>query len=206
MASPDDVIPKDLISEEASAELPKRILDAALAEFLDYGLRRTNIESVAQRAGLARATVYRRFGNKSELVKAVILRESYRTMVRLVRAVENLPTVEEQLTEAFVIGIREVRESPLFNRLLHSEPETVIPYLTTDAGFVLRFGGAFLAEQFRRSPGPPIAADPDAAAEIVLRLGLSVILAPGSHFPLDTEEGLRSFARSYLAPLLNPPR
>jgi hypothetical protein len=67
---------------------------------------------------------------------------------------------------------------------------------------VLRFGGAFLAEQFRRSPGPKMAADPEATAEVVMRLAVSIILAPHSHIPLTTDDELRAFARTFLAPLL----
>lgn len=203
MASSGDTPIPGLPGEEATEELAGRILDAALEEFLAYGLRRTSIDSVARRAGLARATVYRRFSSKNDLTSAVIIRESRRLLVRIVRAVENLPTIEERLTEAFVHGTREIRDHPLFTRLLRSEPETVLPYLTTDSEFVLGFARAFLAEQFRRSPGRPIEADPDAAAEIVLRLSLSIILAPHSHIPLDTDYDLRAFAGVYLVPLLN---
>ncbi|HEY1919233.1 MAG TPA: TetR/AcrR family transcriptional regulator [Streptosporangiaceae bacterium] len=202
MASSGDTLVPDLPGE-TTGELAGRILDAALEEFLAYGLRRASIDSIARRAGLARATVYRRFGSKNDLTSAVVIRESRRLLVRLVRAVEDLPTVEERLTEAFVHGTREVRDHPLFTTLLRSEPETVLPYLTTDSEFVLGFARAFLAGQFRRSPGPPIKADPDAAAEIVLRLSLSIILAPRGHIPLDTDDDLRTFAGVYLIPLLS---
>jgi len=191
---------EDLASEEE--RITARLLDAALAEFSAYGLRRTSMENVAERAGLARSTLYRRFSNKRELARAVALRQSRAHLVELVRAVEGLPTVEDRLVEAFVRGITRARTDGLLLRLLEAEPETVLPYFTTHSDIALGLGRGFLAEQLRRSPGPPIKGDPDAAAELIFRLATSIMLAPRSHIPLDTEDDLRTFARAYLVPLL----
>ncbi|QFG22817.1 TetR/AcrR family transcriptional regulator [Actinomadura sp. WMMB 499] len=197
--------PEHLISpsgpEEETEELTTRILDAALAEFGAYGLRRTNVDSVARRAELARATVYRRFAGKNDLMQAVAIREGRRAMVAMVRAAEGRPTVEERLVEGFVTGIGLARANPLLARLISSEPEIVLPYLTTESRFVA-FARDFLAEQFRRSPGPSAVASPDAAAELIVRLAMSFFLDPQSCIPLETENDLRTFARTYLVPLL----
>jgi AcrR family transcriptional regulator len=199
MAPPEDVIST---ADEDIEHLTARILDAALEEFGAYGLRRTTIDNVARRAGLGRATVYRRFGNKMELMRAVSLREARRAMVVMVRAAEHRPTVGERLVEGFVTGIGLARANPLLARLIRSEPELILPYLTTDSRFVLTFVRDFLAEQFRRSPGKPAVASPDTAAEIIVRLAMSFLLAPHSCIPLDDEDDLRAFARAYLVPLL----
>jgi hypothetical protein len=66
-------------------------------------------------------------------------------------------------------------------------------------------GRAFLAEQLRRSPGSRVAAGPDAAAEVIVRLATSIMLAPSGHIPLDTDEDLRSFAWAYLVQLPHQP-
>ena len=54
----------------------ERILDAACAELAKHGVRRTTMNQVADAAGLGVATVYRRFPQKAQLVRAVILREA----------------------------------------------------------------------------------------------------------------------------------
>jgi hypothetical protein len=73
-------------------------------------------------------------------------------------------------------------------------------------------GRAFLAGQLPRSPGPRIAADPDAAAGLIVRLATSIMLSPSGHIPLDTDEDLldtdedlRAFAWAYLVPLPHQP-
>ena len=53
----------------------ERILDAALEEFLDFGLRRATVEDITRRAGVGRMTVHRRFSTKQSLIEAVWLRE-----------------------------------------------------------------------------------------------------------------------------------
>jgi AcrR family transcriptional regulator len=52
-------------------EVTQRIVTAALALFLQQGVKRTSLEKVAFRAGVTRITVYRHFGNKRGLVRAV---------------------------------------------------------------------------------------------------------------------------------------
>jgi AcrR family transcriptional regulator len=59
-------------------EVSGRILDAALDRFAAFGLRRTTMEDIASAADVARATVYRRFTGRDEIVRAVILREMAR--------------------------------------------------------------------------------------------------------------------------------
>ena len=60
--------------EDADA-VTERILDAALGQFEDFGLRRSTMEDIARRCGLSRITIYRRFPKKENLIEAVVLRE-----------------------------------------------------------------------------------------------------------------------------------
>ncbi|WP_186355804.1 TetR/AcrR family transcriptional regulator [Streptomonospora sp. PA3] len=55
-----------------SAEADAAILGAALDLIIDRGIEATSIEQVAQRAGVTRATVYRRYANRTELLIAAI--------------------------------------------------------------------------------------------------------------------------------------
>jgi AcrR family transcriptional regulator len=192
-----------LAPAEAADDLTGRILDAALAELRDYGLRRTSMENVARRAGLARATIYRRFPNKPELVRVVAVREVGRMMAHVTRSVSGYPTVRERVVEGFVAGVRLARDDSLLTRLLASEPETTLPYLTIDSEFALAAIRGFLVSQLVSAPEPTSLADPEATAEVMVRLGLSVLFAPSGHIPLDTDEDLRAFATSYLLPLLH---
>lgn len=54
------------------AEVDTRIVDAALIEMKDKGLTNLTLEAVAARAGVGRPTIYRRYSNKEELIRAVL--------------------------------------------------------------------------------------------------------------------------------------
>ena len=52
----------------------QRVLDAALAEFMQYGFEAANTNRVAERFRGAKTTIFRHYGNKRELFLAVIER------------------------------------------------------------------------------------------------------------------------------------
>ena len=54
----------------------ERILEAAREELSAYGLRRTTLDDIAARAGVGRATLYRRFANRDTLLAALVAREA----------------------------------------------------------------------------------------------------------------------------------
>ncbi|HJR25414.1 MAG TPA: helix-turn-helix domain-containing protein, partial [Acidimicrobiales bacterium] len=51
------------------------MLDAAEALLRRHGLHRWSVDDVAERAGLGRTSVYRRFASKDDLVHGVLARE-----------------------------------------------------------------------------------------------------------------------------------
>jgi len=59
------------MSNDTTAE---RILTSALASLLHQGVQKTTLADVAFQAGLTRGTIYRYFGDKQSLVRAVCLR------------------------------------------------------------------------------------------------------------------------------------
>jgi len=60
-----------------SAEADEAILRAALALLAEDGYRALTMEAVRERAGVGKATLYRRYGSKEELVRAAITHLNY---------------------------------------------------------------------------------------------------------------------------------
>lgn len=192
-----------VMPEDGADDLDTRILDAALAEFESYGLRRVSVEDVAKRAGVARTTIYRRFTNKEQLLQAVILRECRRFLTAIAEATEGLPSPEDAVVEGFVAGLRGARTHPLMMRVLESEPEVVLPQLSMNGGAVMLAARDILADRLRRAR-PGAAEDHNTVAEVLLRLALSLLLVPGGGLELDGEDAVRAFARDYLTRMLRP--
>ncbi|MFA1540797.1 TetR/AcrR family transcriptional regulator [Actinomadura monticuli] len=189
--------------ETGADDLDTRILDAALAEFETYGLRRVSVEDVAKRAGVARTTIYRRFTNKEQLLQAVILRECRRFLTAIAEATADLGSAEEAVVEGFVVGLRSARTHPLMTRVLESEPEAFLPQLSMNGGAVMLAARDILADRLRRAR-PADAEDHDTVAEVLLRLAVSLLLVPGGGLALDDEDAIRAFARDYLTRMLRP--
>jgi AcrR family transcriptional regulator len=173
----------------------QQILRAALEQFELIGLRRTTVADVAHRAGVGRVTVYRRIGHKRELVVGVIQSEVSRLMATVRAAIAPLDSTEDRLVEAFVVGVQTVRSHPLLQRLLETEPEDLLPYLTLDFGPILALARTFVAEEV--AP----ASHHDMVGEVLARLAQSLILTPADGL-LDDERRLRDFARRYIVPLV----
>ncbi|MBF6343969.1 TetR/AcrR family transcriptional regulator [Nocardia cyriacigeorgica] len=180
------------------------LLDSALSAFLDFGIKRTSMGEIARRAGISPATLYRRFESKNDLVEAVSVREAQRFVADIDARVRTVEGTENQLVEIFVAFIAAIAGNELLRRLLRTEPELILPRLTTDAGPVLAVGRTYLAAKLRELRDAEAAADFDAdlVAEIMARLAQSLALTPDGLIPLDDEDAAREFSRRTLLPMV----
>lgn len=195
------------ILEKPRAE-GEQLLESALSAFLDFGIKRTSMGEIARRAGISPATLYRRFESKNELVEAVGVREAQRFVAEIDQRVQQVSrdgsTVEDQLVEIFVAFITLLANNKLVQRLLRTEPDVILPRLTTQAGPVLAVGRTYLAEKLRAlqvsGTVPPF--DADLVAEVLARLGHSLVLTPDGLIPLADEQAARDFARRTMLPMI----
>jgi AcrR family transcriptional regulator len=178
------------------------VLDGALAAFLDFGVRKTNMADIARRAGISPATLYRRYSQKSDLVAAVGLREAQRVLSRLSYVVDVEATPLEQLTQLYLAVSEQVRGNDLLHRLLATEPDSVLPKLTVDAEPILEIGRAYLADFLTRlqDEGHLPRYDVGPVADSLTRLTQSEMLTPSKN-PLTPKEA-RAFVRDHLAPFV----
>src|SRR3954454_9394939 len=182
---PTAILQQALAAKPPADPTTDRVVSGALAQFEDFGIRRTTMEDVARRAGVARVTVYRRFAAKELLVEAVVLVEAQRFFAELEAATARFGSVEDRIVEAFAHTLAAAREQRLLNRLLRTEPEALLPHLTTGGWSVLGAGRAFLARQMKL-PGTDVPPrEVDAVAELVARLVLSFLLTPQSVLKLE---------------------
>jgi AcrR family transcriptional regulator len=211
----DELLERILTDGAAPAdEAHERILEAAIEQVQDFGVRRFTIDDVARRVGLSRVTIYRRFPKKDRLIEAVILYELRRYLRAIEAAIEPCQTLEERLVEGFVFALGFLREHRLLNRLLRTEPELLLPTLTVNAAPVLAAGREFIAGFAHREAqrdGLALSEQQLAAlSELLARAVLSFLLTPDSVLGLSTPAETRSFAEHYLAPILRdltkPPR
>lgn len=114
-----------------------RILDATLAVAGREGITGLTLEVVADEAGVSRQTVYRHFGSREGLVSAVIVREEEAMARRITAAAAAESDLYASVRAALLTALRLAAEHPLLQRLLATEPEALLPFLTSSRGPVL---------------------------------------------------------------------
>ena len=183
-----------------------RVAAAALDEFAEHGIRRTSMEDVARRAGVSRMTVFRRFSSKQRLIEIVIAREVHRGMQELDLLWEGAETLEDRLVAGFEFAGRYVRGHPLFDRLLRSEPEVLLPPLTLDGGPVLELYRSLIAHRLLAevNAGRAASTDIDGVAEVIARLAISLLLTRDGTITLDDPHSVRRLVNLTLLPMLQP--
>ncbi|MDP1792845.1 MAG: TetR/AcrR family transcriptional regulator [Acidimicrobiales bacterium] len=183
-------------NQPASTE---RLLQATFACVARYGIGKTTVEDVAREAGVSRATVYRQFpGGKDQLVSDTIRWESTRFFAELAAAIEHAPDFVTTVEEAVFFARNALDQHAVFQKVLETEPDTLLPHLTVDDSRLRGLVAAFLRthlepEAHNLAPGVSV----EGAADHVARLLMSFMGASGSWNLADRAE-VRRLVRSEL--------
>ena len=178
----------------------ERILDAAFERVNAVGLSRTTVEDVARAAGITRQTVYRYFSSKDRLITMLLLREEERLLAGVRTGLDGQKDFEDGLADAILFCLRFARDHPLVERVLATDAETLLPYLTTRAGALVARARAHVVELLRSRPGllPDLR---EAAADAIVRVVLSSAVTPPDRPP---ERVARDLARIVAGALVAP--
>jgi AcrR family transcriptional regulator len=178
--------------------LRERLLEAAYACVARFGMGKTTIEDVVKESGVSRATIYRVFpGGKDQLMREVVAWEMGRFFGALAEAVAGAPDFATLVEEGLVFAHRAVLDHEVLQKVLVTEPERLLPLLTTEQDRPLRFITGYLVPFLEREerearvwPG----LDLERAADYVARMLLSLIGSPG-RWDLDDPDQVRLLVR-----------
>lgn len=144
----------------------EEFLDKALDLFLEQGFERTSIEAITASAGMAKRTVYLRYGDKTSLFKAALQRAIEDWIV----PVERLRAAETGDLEASLLAIGQI----LVDNILSPAGLRLLRLTNAESGRMPEIGDytvhqgtdqtiAYLADLFRRHLGADFAEAEDAA-------------------------------------------
>ena len=137
-------------------------LDAATRCFVRYGVRRTSVQDVADELGVNRTTIYRQVGAINQVIRLLIARDLHRLLSELPRSLAGT-SGPRAVVELMATIIRYASDHPVMAKVLRDEPEVIGPVLASDMA----------ADQIAHR-------DPDLLAESLVRLGITLVLAPPS--------------------------
>jgi AcrR family transcriptional regulator len=182
-----------------AGDTARRIMAATAECVAAQGLRATSVEDIAERAGCARATIYRLFpGGRSGLLLAAVelqLTEVLDAATRSADAADDLPSAVAGAVWAASTTIAD--HAPL-QRLLHDEPGEILPYISFDRlAPLLGRAAAWGRDHLGRFLDPDQA---EAVGEWGARVVLDHLRSPGS--PTDTTDltAVRRLVERYLLP------
>jgi len=192
-----------LTAAEEWDEYAERVLEAAEAQFTEFGLGRTSMDRVAEAAGVSRITLYRRFAGRDVLFAAVVTRAFRRFLSEFDAEVSQCGDPEERFVRGVVVAARLLTQDSLIPRLVRTDPQDVLPFLTVDGAPILAMSRSYVVAQLERArhEGMPVAGNLDMLADVLVRIAHSILLAPGSVIDADETE-LARFARQNILPML----
>jgi AcrR family transcriptional regulator len=154
-----------------------RILDAAFDRVYAVGMSRTTVEDVAKAAGITRQTVYRYFASKDQLLTMLLVREEERLLTAVRARLDSSRRFEDGLADALLYCLTFAREHPLLDRLLATDSETLLPYLTTRSGPLIARARSSVIDLLKSRSGfsPDVL---EAGADAIVRIVLSYALTP----------------------------
>ncbi len=183
------------------------VVVGAREAFLDFGIRRASMGEIAKRSGVSPATLYRWFGSKEDVVRAVLAREVRTALLECEAAIDRASSPVDQVTEMGVQYARRAASQPLLDRMFHTEPENILPMLTRGAGPLMQVAamylGTYLARFVEEGRIPPL--DVPVVSELLVRTIYTLFLIPTDMFPLDDSDAVRTRLRPLVARMLGTP-
>ncbi|HWE68976.1 MAG TPA: TetR/AcrR family transcriptional regulator [Acidimicrobiales bacterium] len=157
----------------------QRIIEATYACVARWGLAKTTVEDAAREAAISRATIYRHFpGGRDELVHDVVVWQLLVFFGRLYDEVQGAESLEAVMERGIRFAHRSILEHEVLQRVMETEPETLLPTLTVESNRIRGAVADFLIpylHQHGLAPG----VDPDEAADFLARMVLSYMASPG---------------------------
>jgi len=175
----------------------ERILDAAVTCVGRAGFAHTSLDAIAEEAGVGRATVYRHFPEgKEQLFDETIAWEVSRFFIGLAAYVEAEPGLARRLEAGLPYAHRALLEHEVFQKVLETEPERLLPHLSTSIPLITQGLRAYLTpllEAEDLAPGTDVAE----AADYLARMILTFTRGQGT-WNLDDPTQVRALVRGHL--------
>jgi AcrR family transcriptional regulator len=186
---------------EPEPAVNERWLDAAESCYTRFGPAKTTVEDVAQAAGVSRATLYRHFKTRDQLLLAVIVREAGRLAAEAESQLRRFDDVGSWIVEGMLFCLREIPRRPLLAMLFAPEEVGVASRLVLTSERLLEIGAGILRPMFepaRRRGLLRESVQIEALMEWVLRVLLSYLTVPSHLARTDAE--LRHLLRVMILP------
>ncbi|UQX87530.1 TetR family transcriptional regulator [Jatrophihabitans telluris] len=191
-------------AEKVRDLLRESLMDAAAEALATNSWTATRMADIAAAVGVSRQTVYNEFGNKDDLGRALLLRESGRFLGEVEAALDEHPhDAIAGLSAALEVFLRRTEQEPLLRAIIgggDGEHSDLGPLLTGQGATVLPFITARLSARFQQHWPKSDDGRVHAYADAVVRLAVSHVVFPMAD-PATTAAQVTSIFAPYLSDL-----
>ncbi|MEU7121937.1 TetR/AcrR family transcriptional regulator [Streptomyces zaomyceticus] len=159
-----------------------RVLDAARDLTCEAGWDRVSLSAVAARAEVSRPSVYKEFGNRAGLGRALVIRETQQFLTGVADTFyPGLPDTHACLESAVLYVLSEADNQPLIRAVITAArqgSDSLLPYLTARADPIFDAGQrlvqSWLASRYPQQDAETL----EMAADVIVRMTISHLILP----------------------------
>jgi AcrR family transcriptional regulator len=183
-----------------------RLLTAAEVCFSRYGVMKTTVEDVATEAKVSRATVYRYFEGRDELVLGVLLMEAKRFLTKLQKRIAAQSNISDAIVEGVLFTVEAVRADTNLALLFAPETAGVTESIVGASDTLFATTSEFLRPYFEAAQAAGTLraeVDIDEAAEWIVRCIISLLTVSDPRNRTKAQQ--KKLLRTFLVPALVAP-
>lgn len=161
------------------------------------------MDDVAKAAGVGRATLYRHFKDRDELLLTVLEHEALEVAARVEKKIQKIDQPAEYIIEGMVQALVEIKRSDLLLNIFQSGSSSNVNQLLFDSDRLVNIGiGIMLPVVQRASETGQLdtSMDFETLVEWILRVLISLVTIPSPK--LNTQAAVRKMLRATMLPVL----
>ncbi|MFD3324911.1 TetR family transcriptional regulator [Streptomyces sp. NPDC058701] len=159
-----------------------RVLDAAHDLTCDAGWDQVSLSAVAARAGVSRPSVYKEFGSRAGLGRALVIRETQTFLGGVASTLyPGLPDTRDCLEAAIRHVLTEADKQPLIRAVIAAArkgSDSLLPYLTARADPIFDAGQTLVQDWLGKRYPAQDRESIEVAADITVRMTISHLILP----------------------------
>lgn len=188
---------------EAKAETRQRVLKSTIALYGRAGFDGVTMDDVASAAGIGRATLYRHFENRDEVLLAVIENEARNVAARVEKNIRRFKSPGDYIIEGMLKAHEEIVDNPLLSTILDTGDSKSINRLLFNTDRLTNIGLEIMLPVVQRAQEKgelKTGMSFEMLVEWIMRMLVSLITIPSQQ--LSSKRAMRQMLRATMLPVL----